>query len=383
LIGGSGGEFAERTSLARLATESGGRFTEQTNDLSLAYARVQRDLACTYTVGFYLKGVEDDSVRDVTVKVRRPVLRTIHPSRYAFRSASTKRESMLRAAFLSPELFDSGLVRAHIFPIRPTTAGRWKGLLAISFPVPLADTHGADAVREFGAVLHDGPRVFHRFSRRIILQPDAPDVTSEPLITFLEPVNLEPRDYELSVVLSDPGVPEPHAAKVKVSVPEVPRKELFLVGPMLGRQSGPNLVVRGGGDVADTLGDEDSFEPLVVQQLDEPVDLVVLTQACYVGKKYRLKSGGGTTVARSLRKANGGAVGDFDPVDLAFGGESKVRCQNLVDVLPATSVRRGEFVFEARLESGRGKTEATERVRFAIGPALELPDDRPLEREAW
>jgi hypothetical protein len=231
-------------------------------------------------------------------------------------------------------------------------------------------------------VLHDGPRVFHRFSRRIVLQPDAPDVDSEPLITFLEPVNLEPRDYELSVVLSDPGVPEPHAAKVKVSVPEVPRKELFLVGPMLGRRSGPHLVVRGGGDLADTLGEEDSFEPLLVHQLDEPVDLVALTQACYVGKKYGRKADSGPTVARLLRKAGGSAVGDLDPVDLAFDGETKVRCQNLVEVLPATAVRQGEFVFEARLESGRGKTEATERVRFAIGPALTLPDDRPPGGEA-
>jgi hypothetical protein len=47
------------TSLDRLAADAGGRFSERTNDLSLGYARAQRDQACIYTIGFY-----DDPVPD-------------------------------------------------------------------------------------------------------------------------------------------------------------------------------------------------------------------------------------------------------------------------------------------------------------------------------
>ena len=39
--------------------DTGGRFTEATNDLGLAYSRAQRDLGCTYTLGFYVDGDVD------------------------------------------------------------------------------------------------------------------------------------------------------------------------------------------------------------------------------------------------------------------------------------------------------------------------------------
>jgi len=361
--------------MARLASESGGRYTELTNDLSLAYARAQRDLACKYTVGFYLEQVEDDTVRAVSVRVRRPGMRAIHPARFAFRSKAAERESILRAAYLSPELFDTGLVRAHVFPLRPTARRTWEGLLAISFPVPLTDTFGINATREFGAVLYDGARAVHRFNRRITLQPESPEVTSEPLITFLEPVELEPRAYELSVVLSDPAAIEPHAAKVTVEVPAVPRRELFLVGPMLGRPSGTNLVITGGDGRFDTMGEADSFEPLLVHSLDEPVDVLALTQACYVGKKPPSSGSTPPAVTRSLRNAAGDAVGELVPVELTFEADERVRCQNLVDVLPARSVAHGEYVFEAALRSGRPKHDVNERVKFVVGSARSLPDD--------
>jgi hypothetical protein len=41
--------------LSRLANETGGRLTRGTNDLSMAYARAQRDQSCRYTLGHYLE----------------------------------------------------------------------------------------------------------------------------------------------------------------------------------------------------------------------------------------------------------------------------------------------------------------------------------------
>jgi len=302
-------------------------------------------------------------------------MRAIHPQKYTFRSDKSRRESLLRAAFLSPEMFETGVVRAHVFPVRPTARGSWEGLLAISFPVALGETAGRSTAREFGAVLHDGPRVAHRFNRRIELQPESAEVTSAPMVTFLEPVELKPGSYVLSVVMANPEDPDPHATKIVIDLPEVPKRELFLVGPILGRPSGSDLVVTGGGmagGLRDSMGDANSFQPLLVQQLDDPVDLVALTEACYVAKKSYKRKKNAPTVVRSLQGSDGSVIGELQPVELALESDDRVHCQNLVDVLPARALGNGEYVFEAMLDPGRDKEGPRERVRFAVGPARGL-----------
>jgi len=353
--------------------DSGGRYTERTNDFTLAYARAQRDLACVYTLGLYVDPKED-SPQGITIRVLRPGLRTIHPSQFVFRSESKKKESLLRAAWISPEMFQSGLVRAHLFPLRPASKRSWDGLLAIAFPVPL-DTRGGEAVqREFGAVLTrtlsaGGEKVIHRFSRSITLQPDRSDVTSKPTVTFLQEVDLEPGGYEVTAVLSDPEDAQPHASRIEIEVPDIPQRDLFLIGPMLGRRSGPNLVVWGGGAAAgsDELGEENSFEPLLLHQLEEADDLVAVTQACLVGAKdYRSKKGRVAIIDRSLSLLGGTEVGKLSTEQVELVGKAKLKCQQLVDVLPAASLNGGEYVFEAVLHDGEG--EETRRViSFAVG----------------
>ena len=82
--------------------------------------------------------------RRLSVNVKRPGMRAIHPSRYVFRSDSEKRESVLRAAWISPEMFQTGVVRAHAFPLRPRSDQLWEALLA--------EGEGeAEAAREFPA----------------------------------------------------------------------------------------------------------------------------------------------------------------------------------------------------------------------------------------
>ena len=301
--------------------------------------------------------------------MRRPGLRAINPGKYVFRSKSAKRESLIRAAWFAPEMFQTGIVRAHLFPLRPTSKSAWYALLAVSFRVPLAGSFGEDVQREFGATLHQGSRLKHRLSHRITLWPDSPEVQSEPYVTFLEPLRLEPGRYTLTAVLADPEDADPHAAKVVIELPEVPRKELFLVGPILGRPAGPNLVVQGRGLAGrQEIGSESTFEPLLIQQLDDPADLVSLTQACFVGskkgaKKRRHRS---VSISRSLQEAGGESVGELEPVALSLEDFHVVHCQNLVDVIPGASLRDGEYVFQAQLQTERDGAGAESDVRFAV-----------------
>ena len=68
--------------LRRLANETGGRMTANTNDLGLAYARAQRDTGCTYTLGFYDRDPQPDRDRRVTLRVDRPGHRVMHSRFY-------------------------------------------------------------------------------------------------------------------------------------------------------------------------------------------------------------------------------------------------------------------------------------------------------------
>jgi hypothetical protein len=365
------------TSLARLAGDTGGRYTERTNDITLAYARAHRDLACVYSVGFYIEDPEEDLVSNIAVNLKRSGARALHPSKYTFRSRSAQRESLIRAAFVSPEDFETGVVRAHIFPLRPTSKKFWDGLLAVGFPVPLRAMGGERIEREFGAVLSKGPVVVHQFNRKIRLRPQQGAGISEPLLIFLEPVNLASGRYELTAVMSDPRRNRPQTAKVEMVVPQVRKGEPFIVGPMLGREAGSNIMVMSQG----THPDDDevrgggSFEPLFVQHIREPVDLLALTQVCQVGAHGGSKKGAkpSAAIARSLSLMDGTPAGGLPDIELMLEGGGKVRCQNLVDLLPVSSVKNGEYQFEVSLETGDGQEGSRRKALFSISVPERFP----------
>ncbi len=94
-----------------MALETGGRLTQNTNDLTLGVARAERDLECRYTVGFDDRNAKDDVRHEVVVRVSKPGLRAVHPTAYAFRSREARRWSLTKTAFTAPELFASSVVR--------------------------------------------------------------------------------------------------------------------------------------------------------------------------------------------------------------------------------------------------------------------------------
>lgn len=358
--------------LARLAADTGGRFSERTNDVTLAYGRAQSDLSCVYSLGFRDPEATDGRARTARVNVRRPGLRVMHPSSYVFRSDATREESAVRAAFVSPGAAETGVVRAHLFPLRPNSKRRWEGLLAVSFPMPLAGAAAAPAQRDFGAVVNKGPKVAHSFNRRISLQPLDPSSPTERWVVFLEPVSLDAGEYTLTVVVNDPEGQRADTARAEIELPRVPRGETFFVGPLLGRASSSNLVVTGGGDVPDEdqVGSPGSFEPLLVQRVDGSEDLVALTQVCAVGSSKRndaeAPTGTAAMIGRVLREAGGRTLGTLPEVPLSLEGDGTIRCQNLLDVLPVSTLRRGEYVFEAVLRHAPDESGTRQRVRFAV-----------------
>jgi len=305
------------------------------------------------------------------VRVKGAGLRAIHPSRYVVRSERSRQEALLDAAWTAPELFQSGVVRAHAFPLRPVDKNRWDALLTVRFPIELGDDPGVAAERDFGSVLFAGSRIAHRFNRRVTVRPLGETGQRAPVFTFVERVTLAPGQYKLETVMSAPKGGAPHSAVATIEIPEVPRGKLFLTGPALWRPAGDDLVVYGDGTAqadADRRGDAGSFVPLLVQQLDRAADLAFLSDACLVGSGRGLRGveSGAAVVERRLSAGSRQLPGTFSgvPLDLSDGG--RVRCQSLIDVAPADILAVGDYVFELSLDGDGAPVVKPRSTRFAV-----------------
>ena len=117
--------------LARMAVETGGRLTWNTNAVGLGYTRAVRDLACAYEVAFYDNRPRLDKERRVRVWLKRPGVRAYHASSYVFRSPENKRRSLITAAYMAPDMFENGALEARAFPLRPRSERRWETLVAV------------------------------------------------------------------------------------------------------------------------------------------------------------------------------------------------------------------------------------------------------------
>jgi hypothetical protein len=346
-----------------LAVDTGGMQSKWSNDLALGYTRAKRALSCVYTVGFYLDNYEEDDPESIIIAMNDPSMRAIHPSKYVVRSLAARRESTMTAAWNAPELFRTGVVRAHAFPLRPASKAAWEVLLAVRFPVPLSGEVGKEAQSDFGGVLREGPRIRHRFNRRVTVRPTAETDNVEPEFTYVERVELPPGTYELTVVMDRVDGSGQHVDRVNVTVPEIPRKQLFVAGPTLGRPVGDDLVVLAESNDSrdDRRAGSASFAPLLVQYLEEPHDLIFLSDACLVGSEKAVQRARqlGVEVRRGLNDAGGAELASIRPLPLDLEGSGNVRCQAVVDVLPSSVLTSGDFVFEARLGDETGSVGFT------------------------
>jgi VWFA-related protein len=358
--------------LARLATSTGGRLTSSSNDYTIGYARARRDLGCRYTLGYYDHHPELDREYRVTVNSRRAGVHLIYATRYSFPSNKARRAMNLNAAYIVPHEFEGGGLRAHLFPVQLKDSKTWSAILAVDFPVAFGD--GADSSsREFGVALLRGTDVVHKFNRTITLHRPAGDAPgAPPRVTFVEPVDLPPGTYALTAVLSEPEGDKPYGTAMDLTLPAIPKHEAVLVGPILGRRRGDDVVVYGSGAsgdaTADRVGNRDAFRPLLIEDVDRGEPLAALTHACVVGGKPK---DGPWSVARRLETAAGEPAGSL--ADITFAAEkrekkSQVQCERLFDELPIQRLKPGGYTFRAVLttvgQQIAPKTDAA--VPFAV-----------------
>jgi len=339
--------------LRRLANETGGRMTADTNALGLAYARAHRDLGCTYTLGFYDQGPRHDDRRRLTIRPSRDGVRIVYPEFYVVRSEETKKESLFHTASMTPHMFESDDIKTDLLLLGPRSGRRWNALLAVE--ARLAADEVAEDGEEWllkGMVRKPNGTVVRSFKRRVPMPAAEPGQESASVVTLFERMTVAPGRYVVSAVLADPEADAPRAATRPAEVAEVPRGALFMVGPILGHR-------REGGESA--RGEAIDFEPLLTAEAEQGQPLESLTMICVAGADAPVDV---RTIAREVTTWDGDTAQSFDPESALLTGEGGVRCEKLFDEVSTERLEPGRYELTvltetADLVTGSGSAEFT------------------------
>jgi hypothetical protein len=349
--------------LARLAVESGGRFTRNTNDLSLAYARARRDIGCRYAVGFYDRTERPGQVRRVNLKVLRPGLRVHHPVHYRFGVREADSQTRSDTAYTAPAPFQDRAIVGELFAVRPATARRWQALVALNFPVRVRRKESRTV--SFGAKLDDGARrAVHTFDTEMTLIGGERE--EERSVVFVEPVTLAPGKYELSVVVDDPDEGGPRTAVGAAELPELPRAGLIVGRPLLLTEAGPNVTLSWNDALLPLAGGTSAsgLQPLLAEDSISGEVLTAVVHLCWAGKE---SEGVRVEVERWIRSTAGGESRRLVPIAVDLQGGGAERCQRLAGNVPLESLPPGEYVYGFRVRAAGDEPPVERSVTFTIG----------------
>jgi len=333
--------------LARMALETGGRFTRYTNDLSLAYARAQRDLNCRYAVGFYDNKPELDKVHRVNLKVKRPWARVMHPAHYRFGFDDLARQSLVETAYTAPVMFQEESVGGYLVPVRPLSPEKWEAAVLLRFPATMSSAD--ENVVRFGAKLDDhAMRGVHVFDGAMTIGSGGEEGSKSVLV--VEPAYIAPGEYRLSVVVNDPGFGEPQSLVKQSILPELPKKGIYLADPILLQEAPDGLAINwsGGYSLFDGEQANEDLVPLMPDDTAVAAPIIAVTNIC------RLRSGNrniNVVVDRSLRGESGELLAQFPSLELTFDARERNACRRVVYELPSEELVPGAYEFTTAIPS--------------------------------
>ena len=277
--------------LARFANETGGETTFRTNDLSLGYARAQRDMACSYGIGFYIGKDEPRKPRRVTVRLAEPGGRRVRgPEQVGLFDEKEQVENSLRAAMVDPGNFLNPYIRGHVVPIRPSSKSGWSTWIALHFRMKVSP--GGNDLDVVATIKDEDHVQIKKFREQFKIRPTT-DGSPQP-VTIQGDMNLKPGSYTLTMAVNQVGNAVPQTTVVDLIIPEVP-EGLILRGPVLAKALQEGMLIRTKKPDADAektlavlqsiIGDDGSFQPLLIHQIDTDDTLLAYWEACSFDKK--------------------------------------------------------------------------------------------------
>jgi len=334
--------FGGPPELRRLANETGGRMTSETNDIGLAFELARRDMGCTYTLGFRDPRLDPDRDRNLLLKITRAGARVVYPDRYVVRSERERHASLVRTAALAPQVFESPDIRGELF-VLGTRGENWDSVLGTEIRVaPGSVERPGERWDLRGFLRRPNGTIVYKFASSVAMPDDDP---SDPLVADLfEPFVAPPGDYALSVVLADPRG-EPRTSTRPIHLPRVPQQGPFLLGPILGHRKGQ------------------TFEPLMRLRTSPGRPLDALTVFCLAGSTgSEVRS----RVSRWMTDLAGHELRRFEDASKDLEG-SGVVCHEVLDALGTEALAPGSYEIHAQGAAGEWIT-AENGTEFAVAP---------------
>ncbi len=329
--------------LARLAVESGGRFTERTNDFSLGYARAQRDSTCRYTIGFYDSSENPEHTRRVVLRVDRRGVRVFHHDRFTPVDPKGAAGWVAEAGLAWPAPYVSDSVAVALLPLRPTGRRRWETVLAVQ-----ATADATDRVQLRAGIRRGNSRWLRPAETR-----DAP-------FSVANPYRFRPGSYVATATVSYPGEAEPRAATAHIELPALVGDGWLLVDPIVLRSLGAGRVepemLEGTALEGDPLLGR---VPVLLQAFSKDV-LFATTQLCRYGTSETVD-----TVITTVEVVSAGEPIFSAQTRLSFTQENGLHCGAVDQALPRLPVDRYHVTVRARPPAS---PEIVKRTSFVVLP---------------
>jgi hypothetical protein len=306
-------------------------------------------------LGYQIDSDKGREPMEIYVRLKRPGFELRHPESVRLWSEEELRASRTRAALVDPDQFADPFVRARAYPVRPVSAKLWDTVVAMHLPVRVG-SDGAEL--DLTATLTQGNDQIASYEEQIRI-PASEEGTHVRPVTIVGNPQLPPGKYELTIAVSQPGDAAVSSTRLDFDVPPVPMHELILRGPVLARVVKDGLLIRTNTlerqstareqEVRKVLGDNDTFEPLVMHDVATTDTLLTLWEACVVGKGASATG----TVERRILSREGEIVHLLDPVHLSLEGDGPVRCQGRLDEVAPGTLEPGEYVLEVSVSDKR------------------------------
>jgi VWFA-related protein len=229
--------------LTMLASETGGRVAEGSNDVGLVFDDILEDTSCFYRVGFTLPARHDGDVKRIQVLVRGGWgFRVRHRQTIVDRTEEDQEVDRVRAAFLDPERSRGIAVHAAAAPLLDHDRG---SRVRIQIEVPVGELlalRSGDGTRQarlqIGGMLvprRPGPaaaqgvmadvdtsRLPWRIASGATLNMDDTGTVAARQVALVEEVDAPPGSYWLVGVVEDELARAVGASVVELQVPERP-----------------------------------------------------------------------------------------------------------------------------------------------------------------